>query len=330
MTDHNHWQLIRAADYCCPAPPTVTRLQHGWRWTLRILGLRGKDRVEVGDNTALPGYREFEREGAVNVLRESVADWLEETDNGVSFLLDPPFSGTAAIARDCAWKQGWMILTPPDIDLIREVQVDKWWQQQQLYSGPWLIDNLARYLLRSTEGLRFIRALLPRLLQGEFGRGLVVCDSWAFAFLQRAWPLEPPRVYCFAPAGQALLRQLGLKGSDRQLGRLAARARGNVGVALALWACHLDQNRQLPELPVDEEESVAFVLFALLLHRGLNGEALQQVLPIMAPDQLNIQLFRLAKLGIVERNKEYWRLSVHGYLAVRDFLGSRDYLLDGF
>lgn len=330
MTDHNHWQLIRAVDFRCPAPPTVTRLQHGWRLMLRIFGLSGKDRVEQGDNTALPGYREFERERAAGVLDAYVTDWLEGDDKTVSFLLDPPFSGTAAIARECAWKQGWMILTPPDIELIREVQVDKWWQQQRLYSGPWLIDNLARYLLRSTDGLRFIRALLPRLIQGEFGKGLVVCDSWTFAFLQRIWPLDLSRVYCFAPAGQELLRQLGLKGSDRQLGRLAAQARGNVGVALALWACHLDKSRQLPELPIDEEESSAFILFALLLHRGLSGQALQLVLPTMAPDQLNIQLLRLAQFGIIERNKEHWRLSVYGYLAVREFLSSRDYLLDGF
>ncbi|WP_116472597.1 hypothetical protein [Zobellella maritima] len=330
MADDNHWQLIAADEFCCPAAPTVTRFQQAWQRVLRILGLRSKDAVEQGDDIRLPGYREFDRTPAVTALGEDLAGWIEGNEHSVCFLLDPPFSGSAAIVRDWAWQQGWVMLTPPDIELVRAVRVEEWWQQQKLIGGPWVIDDLARYLLRSADGLRFIRALLPRLLHGEFGQGLVVCDSWTFAFLRRTWPLGLPRVYCFAPAETDLLRQVGIKGSDRQLHRLAARARGNVGLALALWACRLNEDRALPELPLEADDSTAFVLYSLLLHRGLSGEGLQLVLPVVVPDQLNVQLLRLEQFGIIERERECWRLSVYGYLAVRDFLGGRDYLLDDF
>ncbi len=330
MTDRNHWQLIPAEDFHCPLPPTVTRFQHAWRRVLRILRLRDRETAEQDADTELPDYQAFERQPAVRALNEHFSDWVDGAEPGVCFLLDPPFSGSAAIARDWCWQQGRAMLTPPDTAQVLAVAVDEWWQQQQPRGVPWLIDDLARYLLRSADGLRFIRALLPRLLHGDFGQGLVVCDSWTFAFLGRAWPLGLPRVYCFAPAGPALLRQVGITGTDRQLGQLAGQARGNVGLALALWACRLNEDKPLPELPLEADDGTAFILYSLLLHRGLSGAAMQRVLPVMAPDQLNVQLLRLEQFCIVEREQEHWRLSVYGYPAVRDFLGGRDYLLDDF
>ena len=330
MTDENHWRLIPAEQFSCPAPPTVTRFQQGWRRVLRILGLKNADDIANDDNIELPDYQDFERAPAVSALNTHFEDWMADGRQEVNFLLDPPFSGTADIARDWTWQQGWALLTPPDRSQLRAVAVEEWWQQQQPHGVPWLIDDLARYLLRSADGLRFIRVLLPRLLHGDFGQGLVVCDSWTFAFLRRAWPLSLPRVYCFSPAESDLLRQVGIKGSELQLGRLAGQARGNVGMALALWSCRLNEERQLPSLPLEVDEGTAFILYTLLLHRGLSGEELQQVLPVMAPDELNVQLLRLEQFCVVERNKAHWRLSVYGYLAVRDFLGGRDYLLDDF
>ncbi|PSJ47666.1 hypothetical protein C7H85_02210 [Zobellella endophytica] len=329
MSEANHWQLIPADDFVCPVPPAVTRFQQGWQRLLRLLGLRSQDPVDDGEGAEPPDYQGFDRAPAVAALTGHLADWIAAGEGGVCFLLDPPFSGTAAIARDWAGRLDWRRLTPPDEAQIRAVDVEAWWRQQQRH-GPWLIDDLARYLLRTASGLRFVRALLPRLLHGELGQGLLVCDSWTFAFIQRAWPLRPPRVYCFAPAGPALLRQLGIRATDKPLSRLAARARGNPGLALALWACRLDETQALPELPVEADDTTAFVLFSLLLHRGLGGEGLQQVLPVVAPDQLNVQLLRLEQCGIVLRQDGGWRLRVHAYLAVRDFLAARDYLLDAF
>lgn len=330
MTDNNHWQLIPAEEFECPTPPTLTRFQQLWRWLLRTLGIEAEDAIASDEHSAAFDYQHFDRGPAVNALHHHLADWVSEERSEVTFLLDPPFSGTAAIARDWTWQQGWALVTPPSISQIRDVAVDEWWQQQALHDAAWLIEDLARFLLRSADGLRFIRVLLPRLLQGDFGQGVVVCDSWTFAFLRRTWPLNLPRVYSFAPVGAPLLRQLGIEGRDRQLGRLAKEARGNVGMALALWACQINNDQQQASLPVEADDNTAFILYALLLHRGLNGKRLQEVLSSMAPDELNVQLLRLEQFGIVERDHECWRLSAHGYLTTRTFLAGRDYLLDDF
>ena len=330
MSDENHWQLIPAEEFECPTPPTLTRFQQVWRWLLRILGIEHEDSFESGDNHAALDYQNFDRAPAVDALHHHLADWVSEQRQEVTFLLDPPFSGTAAIARNWTWQQGWALVTPPSITQIRDVALDEWWQQQELHGAAWLIDDLARFLLRSADGLRFIRVFLPRLLQGDFGQGLIVCDSWAFAFLRRTWPLNLPRVYCFAPVETGLLRQLGMKGRDRQLARLAKEARGNVGLALALWSCQVNKDQQPATLPLEADDNTAFILYALLLHRGLNGKRLQKVLSSMAPDELNVQLLRLEQFGIVERNQQDWQLSVQGYLTTRAFLAGRDYLLDDF
>ena len=330
MTDKNHWQLIQAEEYQCPSPPTLTRFQQLWRRLLRTLGIDDGDAIENDANTALSDYQDFDRAAAVSALHHHLADWVSDAKQEVAFLLDPPFSGTAAIARDWTWQQGWALITPPTITQIRDVSVDEWWQQQELHDSAWMIEDLARFLLRSADGLRFVRVFLPRLLQGDFGQGVIVCDSWTFAFLRRTWPLNLPRVYSFAPAESALLRQLGIKGQEKQLEHLAGEARGNVGMALALWTYKTNKELQRPSLPVEADDNTAFILYALLLHRGLNGERLQEVLSSMAPDELNVQLLRLEQFGIVERDGEFWRLSAHGYLTTRDFLAGRDYLLDDF
>ncbi|MBO1518654.1 hypothetical protein [Oceanisphaera pacifica] len=330
MTDAHHWQLILAQDYDCPSPPTLTWFQQLWRKILRIFGQDGAEKIENTANEELAGHQSFDRTAAVGAMTDYLADWVLDAKSEVAFLLDPPFSGTAAIARDWTWQQGWALVTPPSMAQIRDVDLDGWWQQQNLHHSAWLIDDLARFLLRSSDGLRFIRVLLPRLLQGDFGQGLVVCDSWTFAFLRRTWPLTLPRVYCFPPASAELLRSLGAKGGNRQLGRVVGEARGNVGVALSLWSCKVNQEQQPPTLPSQADDKTGFILYALLVHRGLTGERIQDVLSTMAADELNVQLLRLAQFGIVESDGEYWRLSVRGYLISREFLAERDYLLDDF
>ncbi|ATG73872.1 hypothetical protein AN401_08380 [Zobellella denitrificans] len=329
MTEQNHWQLIPAQDFCCPSPPAVTRLRQGWLRLLRLLRLHAAEAEPEQEEADLPDYQAYDRRPAVAALDERLGSWRQEAQAGACFLLDPPYSGTAAIARDWADLHGWRTLTPPNTTSLERADVEQWWRGQR-GSGPWLIDDLARYLLRTVEGMDFVCALLPRLLQGELGQGLVVCDSWMFAFVGRAWPLRLPRVYCFAPVGPGLLRQLGVRASDKVLCRLAARARGNPGLALALWTVERQAKQELPELPSEADDVTAFVLYTLLLHRGLGVALLQRVLPVVSPDLLNVQLLRLEQCGIVLREEERWRVSIHGYLVVRDFLTERDFWPDGF
>ncbi|KUK50229.1 MAG: Uncharacterized protein XD76_1576 [candidate division TA06 bacterium 32_111] len=330
MTDSNHWQVIAANDFKRPFAPTVTRVQQRWQRFLRLFGIRENEpEEENNDDVEMPDTMEFDRKPAVDALNHHFEEWIGGKETVVSFLIDPPFSGTDDIARDWAKQQKWKLITPPDILEIRAVDIDDWWKKQTV-KNRWLIDDLTRYLLRTTDGLSFIRTLLPQMLNGEFGQGLVVCDSWMFAFIQRIWPFRFSRVYCFAAAGPELLQQVGIHATEYSLRKLAARVRGNVGVALAVWPIEQDKDRKLPELPGEANDVTAFVLYSILLHRGLSGNLLHEVLPMVPSDDLNLQLLQLEQYGILRCNESQWQINIDAYLAVRDFLSGRDFRLDVF
>lgn len=41
--------------------------------------------------------------------------------------------------------------------------------------------------MRHAGGLTLVRRLLERAVSGQLGRGLIGCDSWAWAYLQKVW-----------------------------------------------------------------------------------------------------------------------------------------------
>lgn len=330
MKESNHWQVIAVEDFKCPSAPTVTRVQQRWQRFQRLFGIRENEpEEENNDETEIPDTKEFDHKPAVDALNHHFEEWVGKKEPIVSFLIDPPFSGTEDIARDWAKQQKWKLLTPPDILKIRAVDINGWWKEQTV-KNRWLIDDLARYLVRTADALSFIRILLPQMLNGEFGQGLVVCDSWMFAFIRRIWPLRFSRTYCFAAAGLELLQQAGIHASEYSLRKLAARVRGNVGVALAVWPIEQDKDRKLPELPGEADDITAFVLYSILLHRGLSGHLLHEVLPMVPTDDLNLQLLQLEQYGILHCREGRWQINIDAYLAVRDFLNSRDFWLDAF
>ncbi|AEY02028.1 hypothetical protein GU3_11365 [Oceanimonas sp. GK1] len=326
MGDNDGWQLIEAASFESPASPASSRVRRGLRRLGRLLG-RG-DEADSGFEGGAPTHDNFDRRPAVAALTRWAEDW-PDTGPGVRFLLDPPFSGTAHIARDWAGERRWPRLAPPDEQELATADVAGWWRRQGVH-GPWLMDSLARCLLRTPAGLRFLRALLVRLLEGEFGPGLVVSNSWTHRFIIQAFELVLPHPHCFAPVTPALLGTLGIRGSTRQLTALAADARGNAGVALALWAAEHGDNGGRPELPAEADDTTAFVLYALLLHDGLASGPLQQVLPMLGGARLAACLQRLEYCGQVELRGACWRVRPAAYPAVREFLAGRDHCLDDF
>ncbi|NHI00525.1 hypothetical protein [Oceanimonas sp. MB9] len=325
-SEDNGWQLITLSEFACPAPPASSRLRQGLRRLGRVLGWRQE--ADGGEHTEVPDFEGFDRDPALEALSAFCQDWPQARPE-VRFLLDPPFSGSAAIARDWAERRGWPVLQPPDEAELLAQRVDDWWARQGV-RGPWLLDDLARYFLRTPNGMVFLRALLVRLLQGEFGSGLVVCNSWLCRFVAQGFELVLPHCYCFAPATPALLQALGIRAKARRLEALAAEARGNPGVALALWATDHQQQIPRPELPAEAGDVAAFVFYALLLHNGLTPLQLLRVLPMLAPEQLAAWLQRLEYCGQLVLRGERWQLSPVAYPQVRDFLAGRDHCLDDF
>ena len=327
MSSENNWRLIRLAEFERPDAPASTRVQQLFQH-LRNLFPKAEEASDDEEPADFPGYRDFDLTPGADALDSAFEEWLKDDEPGIKFLISPPFSGTAAIAREWAQRHHWNSLTAPAEEQLSGVDVDSWWQAQA--SDHWLLDDLANYWQRRTDGMAFIRTLLPKLMRGELGQGLVVCDSWSFAFLQRAWPVNLPNVYCFAAADQALLRQIGIQADDKKLKALTARAFGNVGLALALWAVQQNQAQDLPSMPADCDDNTAFVLYTLLLHSHLSGQALQRLLPTIAADQLDVQLLQLQQARLISFDAKQWHVTVYGYLAVRDFLKGRGFYVDAF
>lgn len=325
MAESNHWQLIPLDEFERPAAPASTAIQQTWLQVRKLFVAEEDDDVDP-DEQDFPNYAEFELAPAVAAVD---ATWQDDEPPAVRFVVSAPFSGSGSIFRAWAEQNDYQLLEPPSIEQLGQTNTDEWWQPQQ--SDRWLIDEFSSFWLRTTEHMQFMRALLPRLLRGELGKGVVVIDSWTFAFLQRAWPLSLPHCYCFAAATPELLKDSGVIASDKRLRKLTARARGNLGVALALWAVEQDEERSFPRLPSEADNGTAFILYSLLLHHGLRGEHLQQVLPMLASDQLDVQLLRLQQNGVIELDDgKVWRINVYAYIEVREFLAARGFWLDGF
>ncbi len=330
MSDSNGWQVINVDDFQVPTAPTVTKVQQRWKRFLRLLGIHGSEPEEEDNNDRQSTVKkEFDRKPAVEALNNHLNEWSIKKESTVCFLLDPPFSCTDDIARDWAKQKKWKLLTPPDNVKIRNVDIEGWWKEQKTKDN-WLINDLTRYLIRTTYGLSFILELLPRILHGEFGKGLVVCDSWMFAFIQRIWPLKFSKVYCFAAAGPELLKQVGIYAGENTLQKLAARVHGNVGIALTVRSIEQNEDRKLPELPGEANDITSFILYSVLLHRHLSSSQLQEILPMLPAEELNLHLLQLKQYGILNYNENQWEINIEAYLAVRDFLNNRAFLLDIF
>ena len=255
-----------------------------------------------------------------------------------------------------------------------------------------VIPHLEHWYLRHQDGLSVVRSLVQRLNQNG-RRVLVGCDSWAWAFLQHAIGVQdrlgaPMTLASFDPTrldawfrstldtsecefrqssdGEPVFPELdntdNTEKTDTERPRreksmvirsLAATARGNPGVALALWRASLrtrDTGQEpdppaqtsrpvlwvvspaqfaLPELPVDTDRVDRFVLHSVLLHGGLSLSSLVTLLPFSCEQvQRSVNLMR--RVGMIEEQRGRLRVTLTAYPLVRQDLLSGGLLTDSF
>ncbi len=252
-----------------------------------------------------------------------------------------------------------------------------------------VIPTLERYYLRHHHGLGLMRRLLVALAE-RHGPCAMGCSSWAWSYLVRTlrvhafarqpWTLEPLtqeqlQVWFNSQASQQGDSHYQFRKSDDGkfitppvatvqtdpppvlsdfLVNLAARSRGNPGVALALWrhslriAPELDadhsQNEpapseactlwvkpwsqlRLPELADSHERSALQLLHTLLLHEGLQATLLAELLP-STQFEIMALLSRLERQHLVMAVGDEWHVTALGYPAVREALRVDGYLVD--
>lgn len=322
-------------------------------------------------------------------LRATIDDWLAapHATNAVLLLADAPHAGGHAALRTWAAEAGSPLVAPPTPEQI--LAGDRTWLDNlPAVEAPWVLPELERCFLRHVRGLTLVRGLLEFLVRGKGGRAILGCSTWALAYLHRVWLTWPAttltlqaltaedlsawfdrlanpgprRRFLFRqadngayviPPPQAIAEDQSVKSSDF-LRRLAVYARGNPGVAAAIWRQGLladaDNPPQVdtpadgdvrhttiwvspwerikhPALPAVDRRGEALVLHALLLHGALNVAQLELLLPSVDVAVAEM-LAALQHAGFVERVDEAWQVTAVGYPAARQWLKNEGYLTD--
>ena len=390
--------MAAANDYCLPADSTPAALRRKWRLLAQLFSRQDQRDTLAQPEATLSSLPPAQLDRLAPPLRwEGAArafDQIYAAKAGnapapgvVGILVGQPFCGHADILAHWARGRSVRLLEPPTAQEILAADVQ--WLTRCCDSGPglWALPALERCYLRNANGLALVRGFLDLAFSGALGPGVIGCDSWAWAYLQRicAWPATPVQTlqaidgaalttlllqpetqptqavrFLSAHSGISLLPEPEDGEEDAQtpvspeLRQLAARCRGNLGIAWHFWRERLrtaiepqatqtgddappptDAIWVAPELEPrapasDAGDETALVLHALLLHNGLEAPLLATLLPIAAA-HLNLQLLRLHALGLVERqDADRWQVTPLAYPGVRAFLRARGYLTDSF
>lgn len=283
------WQFVPPSEYARPETPAS--LAPATAWTrLKQLFSRNKAQSDSPakreeDLRRLPQLR-LEHLArpvewgalAAELDKQMSARWGQDAP-GVRFLIGQPHCGHARIASQWAAARQATLIEPPTMTQI--LDGDQSWHHHWSGSGdtPWVLPRLERCFLRHANGLDLVRELLDAVASGRAGNGLIACDSWAWAFLQRVFPLPKPHALTLQGFdGQALARlfsQLAAPKGKRsvhfrharsgqetlvvpfegdscsdELIRLAIHCRGNPGTARDYWRQRL---RTEPEADIEED-----------------------------------------------------------------------------
>jgi len=385
------WDFVPLTDHRRPPTPTVSAAQDRWGSLKRLFGGR-KTKAPAKAEDDLQGLPRARLDALVRPLdwyacAEALQRAFEQSADQslVCVLVGPPHGGHADLLATWASRQGVRQIEDPSFDDILSGG-NAWLTRWRSSTRPWVLPRLEKCWLRHPAGLGLARALMEQALIGDLGRGVIGCDSWAWSYLGHVAPLpltgvltlqafdssrlaklfrsltsarpERPVHFCNARTGKRILSVPGEDDGDGglDLQNLAAHARGNPGIARALWRARLraepeagegsaDEDatdegnraeeivwvsavRDEPELPDGPHDDIALVLHALLLHGGLPTPMLGNLLPL-PPFRLQAIVPQLCASDIIQRDRSgFWRVTVSGYAPARAFLHERGFLVD--
>lgn len=276
------WQYVRVDDYQLPPTPVTQNVSKGFsflRTLFRKETLEQDAPFKSEDELKTMPLWQLERIApapdwldAAEALGVELEEWLgqENPDQSVIVLLGPPFHGLSEILTTWAEQRKWKVLNPPSTEQILTGD-DGWLSGLRRKNTPWVFPALERAYLRHPQGLSVVRGFLDDAFSSQFGRGIIGCDSWAWAFLQHVWHGRRPTtltlqafdqsrlsVHLQRLAAAANVRELRFRQSDNgqyvqpppdieadsgensnYLQLLAAHSRGIPGIAWAVWRASL-------------------------------------------------------------------------------------------
>lgn len=199
----------------------------------------------------------------------------------VMFCVGQPFSGHAHIVSLLGARHRAVQISPPPTERILSCD-EGWFDGWPSPETFWVLPQLERCFLRHASGLDLVRCLLDLAAGGQLGSGVIGCDSWSWAFLQRISPIpesdavtlqafdadrlqrlllgmmqtrSKKEIHCFnAGTGKEIMGSSSQeKPRQKEFLELAAHCRGNVGIATRFWRERLRHAPDDDEVPEDEK-----------------------------------------------------------------------------
>jgi hypothetical protein len=204
------WQYVSVASYQPPTAPVTYSARERYT-SFRRLFQRSKPEqdgplIPTDKLLSLPLYQ-LDRLAPVPVwqhpaeaLDSELNDWLQQENPTppVIVMVGPPYSGNIETLEAWAEIRAWRTLKGPTPEQI--LAGDTSWFTTQIGDGsPWVLPALESLYLRHVEGLKLIRHFLDNAYAGQIGRGIIGCDSWAWAFISHLWHGRTPTTLPFRP-----------------------------------------------------------------------------------------------------------------------------------
>ena len=239
------------------------------------------------DTPATEFTKDPDWESAVPFLKTFLAEWIKDRQHKEQALVivGCPHGGNGETLTHLAKDLEWHLIEPPSAEEI--LAGERQWPADQLNKHAddgWVLPALDNCFLRHSNGLKLVRRFFADMFEGRISKGIVGCDSWAWAYLKCVTPNCPSAVATLAAFDAKTLARwfstlsvsrgnppfifrqsdngkyviplpLGMEKNEAPpeftsfIRDLAGFSRGIPGVALALWARAL---RNAPEA-VDEK-----------------------------------------------------------------------------
>ena len=294
------WELVPSDDYRIPPGPVTHSVRN------RITAFRRLFRNPASEKTApftakdtlQPLSRDRidtivppqDWHAAALVMEQTNRERLgtEAPDQPVMLMIGPPGSGHAHVL--CAWAghSDRQIITPPSAEQILAGDAAVLFGQIDP-DRPWVFPVLEQAYIRHAQGLDLIRRFLDKAFSGRLGRGIIGCDSWAWAYLRHIWrgrtavpfSLQPcealhlaehfrrlsdptgnrPILFRQSDNGLPVLPLQTTEGIPDEAGNflqfLASHSRGIFGIARAIWRTALRTEPETPMAEGDENQQPA-------------------------------------------------------------------------
>lgn len=287
------WEFVRLAEYRVPSPAGASAALEKWASLKQLFRsddrdeqapVKSEDELRTLSQSRLQDLhlaRPIDWRSAATALDTALADWLRPDNPGtpVRFVIGQPHCGHPEILAHWAADHGASAIESPSVEQI--LGGDEHWLQAWPASDKlWMLPKLEHCYLRHADGLGLVRRLLERAANGALGRGVIACDSWAWAYLQEVWPLAQPDAltlqafdarrlsrylaelvscpgqgclrFCNARTGKEVHLQLdaGKAEASPEITHLAAYSRGNIGSAWTTWRASL---RATPDQEQDQD-----------------------------------------------------------------------------